>query len=137
MRYLPGFSNVFDDLFDDRFFAPTSTVNSMLCDIKDLGSQYEMNMALPGYKKEDIQLKLDKGYLTVTASRSTEKEDKDTDGKIIRRERFSGTAERKFYVGDRMTEEDIQAKFDNGELIITIPKEIPERTEEKKYITIL
>ncbi|MGX8680480.1 MAG: Hsp20 family protein, partial [bacterium] len=77
MRYLPGFSNVFDDLFDDRFFAPTSTVNSMLCDIKDLGSQYEMNMALPGYKKEDIQLKLDKGYLTVTASRSTEKEDKE------------------------------------------------------------
>ncbi|MGX8680461.1 MAG: Hsp20 family protein [bacterium] len=56
---------------------------------------------------------------------------------MIRRERFSGTAERKFYVGDRMTEEDIQAKFDNGELIITIPKEIPERTEEKKYITIL
>lgn len=137
MRYLPGFHNVFDDFFDTQFFTPTATVNSMLCDIKDNGSEYEMNMALPGYKKENIQLKLEKGYLTVTATANTETEDKDDQGKVIRRERFTGTAERKFYVGDQMREDDIHAKFENGELIITIPKEIPERIEDKKFITIL
>ena len=134
MRYYPSFSDVFDDLFDSGASTPTK-VASMLCDIRETENTYEMNIALPGYKKEDIALELKDGYLKVSASNNKEKEEKDKAGRVVRRERYSGNCSRSFYVGEGFTEEDIKAKFDNGELMISVPKEVPKRVE-KKSITI-
>lgn len=130
MRYYPSFNDVFDDLFDSGVSSP-SKVTNMLCDIRETENTYEMNIALPGYKKEDIGLELKDGYLKVSASGRKE----DTIGRIVRRERYSGNCSRSFYVGEGFTEEDIKAKFDNGELMISVPKEAPKRVE-KKSITI-
>ena len=129
MRFLPGFYDVFDDMFDDGWMSPST--NAMQCDIKEVDNNYEMNIALPGYKKEDIALELKNGYLKVSASAKKE----ETTGRIVRRERYSGNCSRSFYVGEEFTEEDIKAKFDNGELMISVPKEAPKRVE-KKSITI-
>ena len=133
MRFLPGFYDVFDDMFDDGWMSPST--NAMQCDIKEVDNNYEMNIALPGYKKEDIALELKDGYLKVSASNNKEKEEKDKAGRVVRRERYSGNCSRSFYVGEGFTEEDIKAKFDNGELMISVPKEVPKRVE-KKSITI-
>ena len=129
MRFLPGFYDVFEDMFDDGWISPST--NAMQCDIKEVDNNYEMNIALPGYKKEDIALELKNGYLKVSASAKKE----ETTGRIVRRERYSGNCSRSFYVGEEFTEEDIKAKFDNGELMISVPKEAPKRVE-KKSITI-
>ena len=134
MRYYPSFSDVFDDLFDSGVSSP-SKVTNMLCDIRETENTYEMNIALPGYKKEDIGLELKDGYLKVSAASNKEKEEKDKAGRVVRRERYSGNCSRSFYVGEGFTEEDIKAKFDNGELMISVPKEAPKRVE-KKSITI-
>ena len=112
MRFLPGFYDVFDDMFDDGWMSPST--NAMQCDIKEVDNNYEMNIALPGYKKEE----------------------KDSNGKVIRSERYTGSCSRKFYVGEGYKEEDFTAKFDNGELMITFPKTEPEKIEEKKPIMI-
>ena len=108
----------------------------MQCDIKEVDNNYEMNIALPGYKKEDISLDLTDGYLTVSANTNQDKEEKDSNGKVIRSERYTGNCSRKFYVGEGYTEEDFAAKFENGELMITFPKTEPEKIEEKKPIMI-
>ena len=129
MRFLPGFYDVFDDMFDDGWMSPST--NAMQCDIKEVDNNYEMNIALPGYKKEDISLELKDGYLKVSVAAKKE----ETAGRIVRRERYSGNCSRSFYVGEGFTEEDIKAKFDNGELMISVPKEAPKRVE-KKSITI-
>ena len=134
MRYYPSFNDVFDDLFDSGVSSP-SKVTNMLCDIRETENTYEMNIALPGYKKEDIALELKDGYLKISASSNKEKEEKDKAGRVVRRERYSGNCSRSFYVGEGFTEEDIKAKFDNGELMISVPKEAPKRVE-KKSITI-
>ena len=92
MRYYPSFSDVFDDLFDSG--VNTTKANTMLCDIRETENTYVMNIALPGYKKEDIALELKEGYLKVSASAKKE----ETAGRIIRRERYSGNCSRSFYV---------------------------------------
>ena len=130
MRYYPNFNDVFDDLFDSG--VNTTKANTMLCDIRETENTYEMNIALPGYKKENIALELKDGYLKVSASAKKE----ETAGRIVRRERYSGNCSRSFYVGEGFTEEDIKAKFENGELMITFPKTEPEKIEEKKPIMI-
>ena len=135
MRYYPSFNDVFDDLFDNSWTTPSKANNNMLCDIRETENTYEMNLALPGYKKEDISLELKDGYLKVSATSNKEKEEKDKTGRIVRRERYSGNCSRSFYVGKGFTEEDIKARFDNGELRISVPKEVPQRAE-KKSITI-
>ena len=134
MKYYPNFSDVFDDLFDSG--VNTTKANTMLCDIRETENTYEMNIALPGYKKEDIALDLTDGYLTVSANTNQDKEEKDKNGKVIRSERYTGSCSRKFYVGEGYKEEDFTAKFENGELMITFPKTEPEKIEEKKAIMI-
>ena len=134
MRYYPNFSDVFDDLFDSG--VNTTKTNTMLCDIRETENTYVMNIALPGYKKEDISLDLTDGYLTVSANTNQDKEEKDKNGKVIRSERYTGSCSRKFYVGEGYKEEDFTAKFENGELMITFPKTEPEKIEEKKPIMI-
>ena len=112
------------------------STNAMQCDIKEVDNNYEMNIALPGYKKEDISLDLTDGYLTVAANTNQDKEEKDKNGKVIRSERYTGSCSRKFYVGEGYKEEDITAKFENGELMVAFPKTEPEKIEEKKPIMI-
>ncbi|WP_028043231.1 Hsp20/alpha crystallin family protein [Candidatus Stoquefichus massiliensis] len=134
MKFLPTFSDMFDDLFHDPF--NYSSVDAMRTDIVEKDGQYCMNMELPGYKKEDIQMELKDGYLIINATKNIDNEEKDDEGHVIRRERYSGSCSRNFYVGDGIKQEDIKASFDNGELKITIPKDTVKQVEEKKYISI-
>ena len=94
-------------------------------------------MNLPGIKKEEVQAELKDGYLTITASSNTNKDEKDSEGRYIRRERRSGSCSRSFYVGDQVTQDEIKAKFENGTLTMTVPKkeEKPE-VPSRKYISI-
>lgn len=94
-------------------------------------------MNLPGVKKEDVKAELKDGYLTVQVSSNTNNDEKDDKGRYIRRERFSGSCSRRFYVGQRVKQEDIKAKFENGILTMVVPKKEKEpAVEENKYIAI-
>ena len=133
MRYYP----VFDNLFDDFFTTDSQGTSSVMkTDIVEKDGNYELSIEMPGVKKEDIQMELKDGYLNVTASHNTDKEDKDKEGRIIRQERVSGSYSRSFYVGNDVRTEDVKASFDNGELIVTVPKEAPKKIEENKFIPI-
>lgn len=130
--------NLFDDFFDFNY--PTfryDTTELMKTDIKETDNGYEVTMNLPGVKKEDVKAELKDGYLTIQASSNTSKDEKDNDGRYIRRERYAGTCSRSFYVGDDMKQEDIKAKFENGVLKVTVPKkEEKPVVENNSYITI-
>ena len=106
--------------------------------IKEMDQGYEMEIDLPGFKKEDIQASIQNGYLTISATKGLEKEEKDNDnGHYIRRERYAGTCERSFYVGEHVTQEDIKAEFKHGILKLFVPKkEAVPAVEESKYISI-
>ena len=136
MKFFPRTNDLFDTVLDDMFTSPIfSTRNDMAMktDITEKDGKYLLDMELPGCKKEDIHLELNDGYLSVSASRNTNKEEKDDKGNLIRQERYSGSFSRSFYVGDKVTEEDIKASYENGELKITFPKEV-EKLPEKKTI---
>ena len=138
--------NLFDDWmdfpFEREFFGRRNPLygknekNLMKTDVKEVENGYEVAMDLPGFKKEDISAKLENGYLTITASKGLDKDEKNEDGKYIRRERYSGSCSRSFYVGDGVTEEDIKARFEDGILKLDIPKKDAEKIEQKKYISI-
>ena len=130
------FDNMFDDMFRDPFFTSSNTTKLMKTDIQEKGDKYILDMDLPGYDKEDIKAQLKDGYLTITAQKNTSNEDKDEKGNYIRRERYCGKCSRSFYVGDSIKEEDIKANFNNGILELTFPKEVEQKAEEMKYITI-
>ena len=133
MRYYP----VFDNLFDDFFTTDSQGTSSVMkTDIVEKDGNYELSIEVPGVKKEDIQMELKDGYLNVTASHNTNKEDKDKEGRIIRQERVSGSYSRSFYVGNDVRTEDVKASFNNGELVVTVPKEAPKKVEENKFIPI-
>ncbi len=137
-----------DDLFDnffDGFMFPEvknqrpvarQSFNPMRTDVRELEGSFELDIDLPGYKKEDVELELKEGYLTIRASQKSEtKEEKD--GKYIRQERFYGSASRSFYVGEEVTENDITARFREGILSVNIPKKEPVIEEPKRsFITI-
>ena len=138
--------NLFDDWmdfpFEREFFGRRNPLygknekNLMKTDVKEVENGYEVAMDLPGFKKEDISAKLENGYLTITASKGLDKDEKNEEGKYIRRERYSGSCSRSFYVGDGVTEEDIKARFEDGILKLDIPKKDAEKIEQKKYISI-
>ena len=136
--------NLFDDFFED-FARPVNRIanygmsNSsiMKTDIKENDNGFELHIDLPGYKKEDVQAQLKDGYLTINAQTKNNKDEKDKDGKYIRRERFYGSCSRSFYVGEAVTEDDIKAKFEEGVLKISVPKkEKKPEIENKRYIAI-
>ena len=91
---------------------------------------------LPGFKKEEIKAKVENGYLTISAEKGLDKDEKDEKGAYIRRERYSGQCSRTFYVGENVRQEDIHAKFEDGILKLTVPKTEPTKIEEQKYISI-
>lgn len=134
--------NLLDDFFDMPTFSRMSSFGNgassiMHTDVKETEGGYEIYMNLPGFKKEDVQAELKDGYLTVNATTSSSNDTKGDDGKYIRRERYSGSCSRSFYVGEQVTQEDIRAKFEDGVLKIGIPKYDEKKAVEKKnYISI-
>ena len=108
----------------------------MKTDVKETDNSYELDIDLPGFKKEDVSAQLENGYLTIKASTNAENGEKNASGKYIRRERFTGNCSRSFYVGETVTQEDIKAKFENGILKLYIPKKDAKTIEQNKYISI-
>lgn len=135
------FNDFMSDPFDFGFFgtdtAPKATAVLMKTDVKEMEGAYELDIDLPGFKKENVAIELDKGYLTVNAHTKTESENKDEKGTYLRKERFEGSCRRSFYVGDDIQDGDISAKFENGILKITVPKkELPKPEDTKRLIAI-
>jgi len=132
--------NIFNEMFRSPFVSGGSdtagTTKLMKTDIKELENGYTLDVDLPGFAKENIQAELKDGYLTITASRSSETEDKAEEGKFLRRERFQGTCKRSFYVGEYLHEEDITAEFKDGVLKLSFPKEKEPEPAQPKMITI-
>ena len=132
-------SNVFSDMFDDMF--PTTTARQtnglMSCDIKEYGDHYELDMELAGFRKEDIKAELKDGYLTIKAERSANNDAQNDGGRVIRSERFMGTCQRTFYVGEHVQREDVRAAFEDGVLKLYIPKKVEQpKVQENHYIAI-
>ena len=142
--------NLFDDVWEgfpfnnEQFWGKKNPLygkhaqNMMKTDIRETDKSYELDVDLPGFKKDEIKAELNNGYLTVSAAKGLDedKEDKKT-GKYIRRERYAGACQRSYYVGEDITEEDIKASFEHGILTLFVPKkEAKPAEEEKKYISI-
>ena len=132
--------NLFDDWRD--FFGERNPLygkhekNLMKTDVKETDDGYEVAVDLPGFKKEEINAQLSDGYLVISASKGLNKDKKDKEGRYIRRERYSGSMSRSFYVGEGVKEEDIRAKFENGILKLMIPKAAVKEVEQNNYISI-
>ena len=108
----------------------------MKTDIREHDGGYELDVDLPGFKKDEINVELENGYLTISATKGLDKDEQDKKGKYIRRERYAGAMQRSFYVGDEVTQEDIKAKFEDGILRMSIPKKDAQAVETKKTIAI-
>ena len=131
--------DLFDTFFDDfkRPARSNTNINVMRTDIKETDAGFELDIDLPGYKKEDVQAELKDGYLTISAKTNTTREEKDENGKYIRKERYSGSCSRSFYVGEDLEQQDIKAKFEDGILKVAVPKKDAQpKVEENKFITI-
>jgi HSP20 family molecular chaperone IbpA len=133
--------SLFDEFFNDSFWPARhfgrAQVTQMNTDIKETEDNYQIEMELPGFTKEDVKADLKDGTLTIEASHSENKDEKDQEGKYLRKERYSGSMSRSFYVGEQITQEDIKAKFADGILTILVPKkEKQQEVEQKKYIAI-
>lgn len=128
-----GFS-VFPDV--EKLLYGKHTKNMMKTDVKETDAGYEIDIDLPGFKKEEIKMQLDNGYLTVSAEKGLDKEEKNEEGRYVRRERYAGSMSRSFYVGGNVAENDIHPRYENGILTFRLPKEDKKALEEKKYITI-
>ena len=128
-------NSLFDGFFADPMFN-VNTTNRMCTDIKEKDNGYELDMEVPGFDKEDLKLNLEDGYLTISAEHKTSNDKKDEDGHIIRQERYYGSTKRSFYVGDQITKEDIQAKYDKGILNIFVPKKEVKKIEGGQVIEI-
>lgn len=121
----------------ENFGRSSNTNGLMQTDITEKDDSYEVTMNLPGFKKEDVRGELKDGYLVVSATTNTSNDEKDNEGRYIRRERYSGSCSRSFYVGEDITQEDIRARFEDGTLKLTIPKKEPAPAiNESKYIAI-
>ena len=148
-------NNVFDTFFGDPWFSDPwcddrdiqkaekklyghNDKKLMLTDIKESDKGYELEMDLPGFKKEEIKASLENGYLIISAEKGLEQDEKDNEGKkYIRRERYTGSCQRAFYVGDEIEQGDIKASFKHGILRLDIPKKQPKpQVEENKFISI-
>lgn len=133
-----------DDWFDDRDFKNMEkklyghrAKNVMNTDIKEHDNGYELEMDLPGFKKEEVTVELNDGYITIRAAKGLDEDEKEKKtGKYIRRERYAGACERSFYVGDNITQDDIKASFKHGILKLEIPKKEAKEIEHNNYISI-
>ena len=137
--------NLFDEFFNefdrdmrrmDRRPYGKNAAREMKTDVHEHEDHYEVDIDLPGFKKDEITLELQNGYLTVTAAKGLDKEETTKKGKLIRQERYAGSMQRSFYVGDTLTEADIGAKLEHGVLSLSIPKVEAKKLPEKKVIMI-
>ncbi|MBR5059730.1 MAG: Hsp20/alpha crystallin family protein [Clostridia bacterium] len=135
--------NFFDDWMDssfnrfgdaDRQLYGKNAHRVMKTDVQEVENGYKVDIDLPGFKKNEIDIQLENGYLTVSATKTVDKDEK-KHGKILRQERYTGSMQRSFFVGKNLTEEDIKAKFEDGVLTLDIPKAQP-KVPEKKTIMI-
>ena len=149
-KYLPtvfgeNLMDVFDD-FDRDFFRGFGNIDRTLygkhaqhvmkTDVKETDQGYEVDVDLPGFKKDEIHLELNDGYLTISTEKSLEKDEENKKGKMLRQERYAGVMQRSFYVGKNLTEEDIKASYESGVLHVSIPKKDAPKAHEKKTILI-
>ena len=126
--------NLFDDFFDDRFgmfpmwnnsrdpLYGKHAKNLMKTDVRETENTYELDVDLPGFKKDEVQLELKDGCLTISAAKGLDKDEEEKNGRYLRRERYAGQCSRSFYVGDHVEAKDVSAKFEDGILKITLPK---------------
>ena len=145
---MPSFfrENLFDDWFDFPDFRDLDRTERKLygrhadrlmkTDVHEHDDHYEVDIDLPGFKKDEITIELNNGYLTVSAAKGLDKDENDKKGKLIRQERYAGALQRSFYVGDALTETDIGAKLEHGVLSLNIPKKEEKKLPEKKVIMI-
>ena len=139
--------NLFDEFFNDPFemnmLLPRGrdplygkhSKNLMKTDVRETENSYELDVDLPGFKKEDVNVELKNGYLTIATSKSLDKDEKDQKGRYIRQERYAGSCSRSFYVGD-IRPEDIKAKYEAGVLRLSVPKENTRKLPENSRILI-
>ncbi len=145
--------SLFDDFFEDFFDFPVfddramqkaqkklygrHAANMMKTDVQEHDGHYEVDIDLPGFKKDEISLELKDGYLVISAAKGLDTEEKEKQKKkFVRRERYTGSMSRSFYVGEDIKQEDIHAKYENGVLKLTLPKEEEKKRLEKNYIAI-
>ena len=142
-------NSLIDDLFDDDWFDDKEfknvekklyghrAKNVMNTDVKETEDGYELEMDLPGFKKEEVSVELNNGYITIRAAKGLDEDEKEKKtGKYIRRERYSGACERSFYVGEEVTQQDIKASFKHGILKLDIPKKEAKKIEQNNFISI-
>ena len=136
--------NLFDDFFDDGFlntFGGRNPLfgkhakNMMKTDVRETDSTYEIDVDLPGFKKDEIKVDLENGYLTISAAKGLDKDEKDKKGKYIRQERYAGACSRSFYVGD-VEPGQVSAKYEDGILRISLPKQEQKQLPESAVIAI-
>ena len=136
--------SLFDDMFDfdkeinrmNRALYGKHSRNMMKTDVRETDNSYELDIDLPGFKKDEIKVELDNGYLSISAAKGLDKDEENKDGKYIRRERYAGSMNRTFYVGDNLTQQDIQAKFEDGILKISVPKKDVQQVAQNNHIAI-
>ena len=151
MAMFPALMNdtMFSDLFDDPFFEgwrnmdraaacdPNMSAGMMSTDVRETDKGHMVDIDMPGFKKDDISLDLQNGYLTVSAHRNSSHEDKDDNGRWLRRERYAGSCSRSFYVGEDVKDSDIHASYKDGTLCLETPKpEAQQQVETKHQIAI-
>ena len=110
--------------------------HEMKTDVRETDSGYEVDIDLPGFKKDEINIQLDNGYLSISAAQGLDKDEQDKEGKYIRKERYAGSMSRSFYVGNAITQDDIKAKYESGILRLSVPKKAAEEIESAKRIAI-
>ncbi len=121
--------NLFDNFFDRDFFSGRNPLygkhekDIMKTDVREKDGNYEVFVDLPGFKKDEVSLNLENGYLTITAAKGLEKDGQEENSSYVRKERWSGSCSRSFYLGDSVRAEDIKAKMEDGILSLTFPKE--------------
>ena len=138
--------NLFDDFFSDPFgmMVPQSRdplygkhgKNLMKTDVRETENSYELDIDLPGFKKDEVTVDLQDGYLTISAAKGLDKDESDKKGKFLRQERYAGSMSRSFYVGDDVESADVSAKFEDGILKISVPKAAPKELPKHTTITI-
>lgn len=139
--------SLFDDWMDDfpfdkSFFDKKNPLygkhakNMMKTDVRETDSSYEVDIDLPGFKKDELTVLLENGYLTITAAKGLDKDKEDKKGRYIRRERYSGSLSRSFYVGEGVTQDQVHAKYEHGILKLTLPRSEAKAVEHTNHISI-
>lgn len=138
MDVFDGFDRSFFRNFGnmDRVLYGKHAQNMMKTDVKETDEGYEVDIDLPGFKKDEIQLELNNGYLTISTQKALEKDEKNKKGRMLRQERYAGMMQRSFYVGEHITEEDVKASYESGVLHLVLPKKDAPKMPEKKTIQI-